>query len=271
MAVGMKRYPFKPGLRQVISSEGVKLRRSNAPWLTMVAASLAPAGIALFMWIVREPGRAAQLGLLGAKANLSGLTATWAAFGSMLTLIVGIGGMLLLPFVTAYLFGREYAEGTIKNMLGVPVRRHWFVVGKLWIALVWWLLLVALVFVEAGLFGMALGLPGLSWSLTWKTLGDVSLAALISYLLVPAVAWVTMVGRGYMLPVAFALAMMATGNILSRTGWAEWFPWSVVPSLVGVVGRPVAVPLTAYAVLGVTFAAGLAGAVWWLRNTDCNQ
>jgi ABC-2 type transport system permease protein len=62
---------------QVLATEFLKLRRSKVTWLSLAALSLGPLGIALFMWIVREPGRAAQLGLLGTKADLSGLEATW--------------------------------------------------------------------------------------------------------------------------------------------------------------------------------------------------
>lgn len=261
----------KAGLGQVISSEGIKLRRSSALWLTMLAASIGPLGVALFMWIVRDPGRAGQLGLLGTKADLSGLTATWASFASMLTLIVGVGGMLLLPFIVAYLFGREYTEGTIKNMLGVPVRRQWFVIGKLWIAFVWWILVVALVLVESFALGLLLGLPGLTSLLAWRAVAAVLEAALISYMLVPVVAWVTIFGRGYMLPIAFALAMMAIGNVLSRTGWGKWFPWSIVPSMVGFVSTPASIPIGAYMILALTFVVGLLGTIAQLRNADCTQ
>ena len=97
-------------LGQVIATEFLKLRRSKVTWLSLVLISLGPLAIALFMWIVREPGRAAQLGLLGAKANLAGIAATWPAYFSMLTLIVGMGGMLLLSFIVAYIFGRDGKE-----------------------------------------------------------------------------------------------------------------------------------------------------------------
>ena len=46
---------------QVLGTEFLKLRRSKVTWLSLAALSLGPAGIALFMWIVREPRRAAQL------------------------------------------------------------------------------------------------------------------------------------------------------------------------------------------------------------------
>ena len=46
-----------------LTTEFLKLRRSKVTWATLGAFSIVPAAIALFMWIVREPGRAAQLGL----------------------------------------------------------------------------------------------------------------------------------------------------------------------------------------------------------------
>ena len=108
---------------QVLATEFLKLRRSKVTWGTFAGLSMGPLGLALFMWIVREPGRAAQLGLLGTKANLSGLEATWPAYASALTLIVGIGGMLLLSFIVAYIFGREYAEGTAEEPARAAGRR----------------------------------------------------------------------------------------------------------------------------------------------------
>ncbi len=125
----------------VLATEFMKLRRSKVTWATLAGLSMGVLGIALFMWIVREPGRAAQLGLLGAKANLAGLEATWPAYFEMTALIVGIGGMLLLAFIVAYLFGREYDDATAKNMLALPVGRHWFVIAKLVVAAAWWAVL----------------------------------------------------------------------------------------------------------------------------------
>jgi ABC-2 type transport system permease protein len=241
-------------------------------WGSLGVLSLGPLVIALFMWIVREPGRAAQLGLLGTKANLTGLSATWPSFFSMLILIVGVGGLLLLAFIVAYVFGREYAEGTAKNLLALPVGREWFVVAKLVVAAVWWLLLVLAVLVEALAIGFALGLPGFSASLALSALGNAVLAAAIAYLLVPVVAWITVVGRGYMPPLAFALVTLALGDVFSHTGWAAWFPWSIIPLLIGLVGKPVTtLPVGSLVVVALTFVAGIAATVLQLRYADNAQ
>lgn len=256
-------------LGAALVTELVKLRRSKVTWGTLGGLSMGPLALALFMWIVREPGRAAQLGLLGAKANLSGLEATWPSYLSLLTLLVGVGGMLLLSFIVAHVFGSEYAEGTAKNMLALPVGRHWFVVAKLTVAAVWWIVLTLVVLAESFAIGFLLDLPGLTAPLAAGAVGHALLAAGISYLLVPVVAWITCAGRGYMAPLGFALAMMALGNVFGKTGWAPWFPWSIVPSMIGMVGQPVsALPAGSYVVLAVTFVGGVAATIAQLRYAD---
>jgi ABC-2 type transport system permease protein len=253
-------------------TEFAKLRRSKVTWLSLVALALGPLGIALMMWIVREPGRAATLGLLGTKANLSGLAATWPMFAYMLTMLVGMGGVLLLSFIVAYVFGREYAEGTAKNMLALPVGRHWFVLAKLVVVAAWWLVIVVAVLAEGLLVGSVLALPGFSSALAAAIVRDSLLAAMIAYLLAPFVAWITTLGRGYMAPLGFALAMLALGQVFSKTGWAMWFPWSIVPAYIGAVGKPVSsVTPASLAVVGLTFLAGIAATMAQLRWADNTQ
>ena len=257
---------------QVLATEFLKLRRSKVTWFTLAALSLGPLAIALMMWIVREPGRAAQLGLLGTKANLSGLEATWPAYFSMLTLMVGIGGMLLLSFVVAYIFGREYTEGTAKNLLALPVGRHWFVLAKLVVAAVWWAILVLAVLAEGFALGAALALPDFSATLAVSAVHDALLAAAIAYLLAPAVAWIAMLGRGYLPPLGFALAMLALGDVFSHTGWAAWFPWSIVPLFIGAIGqRATAIAPGSLVVVALTFFAGIAATIAQLRWADNAQ
>jgi ABC-2 type transport system permease protein len=257
---------------RALATEFMKLRRSKVTWATLAGLSMGPLGLALFMWIIREPGRAAQLGLLGTKANLSGLEATWPAYASALTLLVGIGGMLLLSFIVAYIFGREYTEGTAKNLLALPVDRAWFVLAKLVVAAAWWLVLVVAVIAESLVVGLALGLPGFSSEVATGLVHNALLAAGISYLLVPVVAWITTAGRGYMPPLGFAIAMMALGNLFGKTGWAEWFPWSIVPLMIGAVGQPVAaLPAGSYVVAALTFVIGIGATIAQLRWADNAQ
>jgi ABC-type transport system involved in multi-copper enzyme maturation permease subunit len=253
----------------VIAAEFIKLRRSRVTWMTLLALSMGPMAITLFTWIVAEPGRAARLGLLGTKANFSGIAPTWSSAFSMLTLVVGMGGMLVLAFIVSWVFGREYAEGTAKNLLALPLPRGLFVFSKLFVSAVWWFLLTAAVYAEMILCGAAMGLSGLSPFLLIQAGRNLMLAAGAAYLTVPVIAWFALLGKGYLPPLGFSVGMLALGNVVAKTGWAEWFPWSIVPMLIGSVGKPeTSIRPGSWAVLAVTFAAGVAAAVFQLSRAD---
>jgi ABC-2 type transport system permease protein len=259
-------------LTTVVATELLKLRRTIAPWVTLGSLMTAPLFLALFMWIIKDPTRAAQFGLLGTKANVSGIEATWASYASFLTLIVGLAGTLLLAFVAAFVFGREYGDGTAKVMLTLPVPRPWFVVAKLLVAAGWWLVIVLVVYVEAVAVALGLGLPGITWAAAGSLFVNLLLVAGISYLLAPTVALVTVWTRGYLAPVGFALGMLLLGNVVGHTGWAPWFPWSIVPILVGSVSAPVdQLPVGSLIVLAGTFAAGIVATIWRLQTADNTQ
>jgi ABC-2 type transport system permease protein len=258
---------------RVLATEFLKLRRTRVTWLSLAALSLGPLAIALFMWIVREPGRARQLGLLGAKADLSGISATWPSYFSMLTLIVGMGGLLVLAFIVAFVFAREYVDGTAKNLLALPVGRHWFVLAKLVVAGVWWAALVAAVTVETFVIGSAMALPGFSTAAGADAVRDVAVVAAVVYTLAPAVAWIATLARGYMAPLGFALAMLVLAQVFGKTGWGPWFPWSIVANFVGSVGERVVPSIAPGSVVVVllTFLAGIAATIAQLRHADNTQ
>lgn len=252
-------------IAQVVSTEFAKLKRSVVPWVTLGAMMLAPGGIALFMWIVQHPETAASLGLLGTKANLAGLEATWPAFVGYLALVAGGGGIGLLGFVLAYLFGREYAEGTAKNLLALPVRRGWFVLGKLVVALAWWAGLVLVVFVEGIGLGWLLDLPGRTPAAIAAAAGTIAVSAGMSFLVAPLAAWITVATRSALGAVGFAFGTLLLGDLLGHTGWAGWTPWSIV--LIG-SADPSAVAWPSLVVLVLTFAAGCAATVAQLEYAD---
>ena len=75
--------------------------------------SLFPLVGGLFMLILKDPERARQLGLLGAKAQLAAGTADWPTFVGLISQAVAIGGAILFAFLFAWLFGREFADRTV--------------------------------------------------------------------------------------------------------------------------------------------------------------
>ena len=124
---------------QVLATEFLKLRRSKVTWLTLAALSLGPLGDrAVHVDRARAgPRRAARPARhegepRRARGDVAGVLLDAHARSS------ASAGCCCSSFIVAYVFGREYAEGTAKNLLALPVGRHWFVLAKLVVAAVWW-------------------------------------------------------------------------------------------------------------------------------------
>ncbi|MEA2562307.1 MAG: type transport system permease protein [Acidobacteriota bacterium] len=259
-------------LATVIGTELLKLRRSKITWLTWLAFSLAPGVGGLFMWILKEPDRARALGLLGTKARLSGGSADWPSFAAVLAQMTGVGGMVLTAVIATYVFGREYSDGTAKNMLALPVRRESFVFAKLFVVALWFAVLVTANFVEGVAIGLALDLPGFSPELLGRAARDVALSAAMCGLLVPPVAWIATLGRGYLPPLGFAIVTFVLGNVFAATGWGKWFPYAIVPLYTGIAGPRVSMlEPGSYVVVLLVFAAGVTATVWQVRSADDTQ
>ncbi len=259
-------------IRQVLAAEFLKLRRARITWLTWLAFSVMPLAGGLFMWIAKEPSRAAGLGLVGQKARLAAIAADWPSYFGLLEQQACVGGMVLLAIIAAYVFGREYSEGTAKDMLVLPVPRHDFVIAKLAVIAAWFAALLLSLFAEGMLVGAALGLPGLSARLALASFGDILLSGALGYLLVPVVTWIAALGRGTLAPIGFTLFMLVLGNVFGATGWGKWFPWSIVPMLAGMAGpRLAALSAGSLAVVALTFVAGLAATIRQLRRADNTQ
>ncbi len=257
---------------QVLVTEFLKLRRSKITWLSWLAVSVMPLVGGFFMWIVREPERAARLGLLGQKAQFVGATADWTSFFTILLQTTGVGGMILASIIAAYVFGREYSEGTAKNLLALPVGRHWFAAAKLIVVLAWFGALIVSLIVEGLVVGALMGLPGFSAALAVASVGSILLAALVAWLLVPVVAWIAALGRGYLAPLGFTIFTLVLGMAFGATGWGKWFPWSMVPLFAGVAGpRVETLAPGSLVVLALTFAAGVAATIWQMRYADNAQ
>jgi hypothetical protein len=88
-------------------------------------------------------------------------------------------------------------------------------------------------------------------------------------LLVPPVAWVATLGRGYLPPLGFAIFTLVLGNVFAATGWGKWFPYAIVPLYTGIAGPRVSVlEPGSYAILLLLFATGVAATVWQVRSAD---
>jgi ABC-type transport system involved in multi-copper enzyme maturation permease subunit len=257
------------GLRAAISVELLKSRRSRMPWALAVGFSMAPLVSGLFMLILKDPDRARQLGLLGQKAQLTAGSADWPTYLNMVGQAVAIGGGILFAFLAAWLFGREFADRTIRSLLATPTARGSIVVAKLLVLSAWSAAITAWVLALALAIGVAVDIPGGSGSDVGAWLVGAIVAALMTIALQTVTAFWASAGRGYMPPLGWAVVTIALSQILAVLGWGSVFPWSV-PALVAGAGGEEAGTVGIVGLTAVLIAAivGLVITIAWWRTAD---
>lgn len=254
-------------LPAAIGAELIKVRRAVMLWATVVAFVVAACVGAFFMFVLQDPARARSLGLLGAKAQLSGGTADWPGYFSLIAQMVAVGGMLLFGMILIWLFGREFADRTAKDLLALPTSRAAVVVAKLVVALVWSLLLTIELVVLSLVLGSVLGLGGWSTQVLLHGVGVILATTCLTVALATTYALAASWGRGYLAAVATLFVTAITAQIISAVGYGTWFPWAVPSLMSGVAGpdQPTPGPAGILSVIVVGLVASSATVVWWQR------
>lgn len=225
--------------------------------------------VGLFMIIMKDPERARDWGLITTKAQIFGGSPDWSTFLGVVGQAVAVGGWILFSLLTAWIFGREFSDRTLKTLLAVPTPRWATVVAKLLVAggisgmLALWVLALAL-----GIGG-AIGLSGGTAVVLSHGSLRIVFVALLTIAPLPVIALAASVGRGYMAPVGLALLLLFMAQIMAATGWGEWFPWSVPALLSGAAGPEAAgVGAGSYVGIAVTSSAGILGTILWWHRAD---
>ena len=151
-------------LVQAFLCELLKLRRARITWIVTAVYAFAPLMLGLMMTVLMRPALGRRMGLLTAKAELTIGAANWPTYLT-LTAALFAGGLIVLAVVEAFVFGREYAEGTAKNLLTLPVDRATLVAAKFAVSAVWFVAMAAVVYAVALAVGFAIGLPGFQGAL----------------------------------------------------------------------------------------------------------
>ena len=250
-------------------AEGLKARRSKVPLLTTLGFALIPLIGGFFMIILKDPEAARRMGLLSAKAQLMVGVADWPTFFGVLAQAVAVGGAVLFAIVTIWVFGREFSDRTAKELLALPTPREAIVAAKFIVIGVWGVVLTLLVFGLGVVVGMLVDIPGWSWPLLQSAFGDIVGAGVLTLTLMPFVALLASVGRGYLPPFGWTIFTLFLANIIVYTGWGDWFPWAVPALYSGAAGpRAEQLGLHSYGLVVVTLVVGLVSTLLWWRRAD---
>ena len=250
-------------------AETLKMRRSKVPLISAIGYSMAPLAGGLFMIILKDPEAARAMGLISAKAQLMVGVADWSSFLGFLAQAVAAGGMVLFSILTIWVFGREFSDHTVKELLALPTSRETIVAAKFTVIVVWSLTMTLLIFGLGLVVGDLLALPGWSTELLNSSFTGILGAAVLTIPLMSFVALLASVGRGYLPPFGWTIFSLVMANLSAILGWGDWFPWAI-PGLFSGAAGPRAEQLGphSYIVLILASLIGLAGTFYWWRNAD---
>lgn len=251
-------------LAQAIWVETLKARRSKMPLLTALGFMLVPLFGGFFMIILKDPEFARRVGLISAKAQLMAGSADWPTFLELLAQAIAIGGIILFGFVGTWVFGREYADRTLKDLLALPTSRSTIVLAKFVVVMSWSALLAAAVTLAGMGVGAAVGLPSVPATTIWQGGLTIAITALLTIALVTPIAFFASAGRGYLPPLGAAILAIILAQILAIAGWGEYFPWSI-PALYSQGSELASI---SYVIVLLTGCAGIAGTFAWWERAD---
>ncbi len=251
-------------------AESLKVRKSKVFWFSILFFMFVAFMMGLMMFVQMHPSVSAKLGIIGTKATLFGDGETgWMNYFSLLMQSFAGIGLVGFGFVTSWVFGREYMEHTLKDILALPVPRSSFVFSKMIIIMVWCVIISAVFLTSAVIFGLLAGVTGWSGEMFSETLILFTNVCLLSILLCTPVAFLASYSSGLMLPLGVVILTVIMANFSGLLGLGPYFPWAV-PGLLTVSSGAGGMQISgiSYLILVLTSIAGLAGTIAWWQYAD---
>jgi len=247
-------------------AESLKIFRSKILWATILFYLFIPFMIGILFFVQKYPEIACKLGMIGTKAAMLRFgDINWQNYFGLLNQVIAAVGLIGFAFITSWVFGREYSDRTIGNLLALPTPRSSIVVSKFIVILVWCFLLSLILFSFGLLMGQVIQVSGWSKELALHNFRIFIVTSLLVILLCPTFAFFASYGHGYLLPIGFAILTLIIAQFIGLVGLGPYFPWAI-PVLYSVATGDAVIPLgrISYIILFSTSVLGfIATLVWW--------
>jgi len=246
-------------IAQAIWVEMLKARRSKMPLFTALGFSLVPLACGFFMIVLKDPELARRVGLISAKAHMLAGAADWPTFLGLLAQST-IGGIILFGLIASWVFGREYSDRTVKDLLALPTSRSAIVLAKFVVVAAWSAALTVMICLVGLGVGAAVALPPVSAETFWQGTITIAVSAGLTIAIITPIAFFASAGHGYLAPMGVAMLALLLAQVIAAAGWGEYFPWSI-PALY-VKGENLGT--VSYVIIILTSVAGITGTlIWW--------
>ena len=174
---------------------------------------------------------------LAARLGSVALEGGWSGVLSVAVEVTAAAGMLAFGVGLSWMYGREFTDGTITGLFGLPVTRATIALAKLTVYFLWTAATAVVLTVAVGVTAVAVSrqLPDATdWAGLARLLGLIVMTAALP---IPA-AWAATLGRGLLPAIATTVALMAVTQIVAVAGTGGWFPlaapalWATLPGTV---------------------------------------
>ncbi|MBI1286989.1 MAG: ABC transporter permease subunit [Flavobacteriales bacterium] len=252
-----------------LRAEFIKNTHENILWLTFVAFGIAPVIGGVFMVIMRNPDALANAGALSAKAAAMNFTDNWGSYFGILTQAVGVGGVMVFGFVASWVFGREYTDGTAKDLLSLPTSRTHIIHSKFFVYVFWCLALVVSNLLIGFIIGTVLHIQTDSGFSLSELLSTYFITGVLTLMLGTPIAFFAMWGKGYLAPLAFVALTLVFSQIIAAVGFGAYFPWAIPGLYSGAAGEyRDQLDFISYSSVVLTFVIGYALTVRYWKYAD---
>ncbi len=257
------------GILQSFQIELLKARRSKMPLATFLAFSLVPFVGGFFMVIMKDPALARRMGIISAKAQIVAGSADWQTYLGILAQAVAIGGIILFGFIGSWVFGREYTDRTLKDLLALPTPRSAIVLGKFAVIMLWSAILTVTICLIGLVVGAAVSLQPVPAEVLWQGTLTIAVTACLNIALITPIAFFASAWHGELPPMGAAILALMLAQVIAAAGWGEYFPWSVPALRAGMAGPEYAsLGWVSYAIVFLVSLIGGLGTLYWWERTD---
>lgn len=227
----------------------VETRKALASRVVLTTTVLLVVGIAVLagaLTAAAGSGNEQVLAQLGPLAGRSG----WPLLLGVVAQVTAAAVLLGFGVVLSWLFGREFADGTVGALFALPVSRSAVAAAKVVVFLAWAVVVATALVLLLVVGGLVIGL-GMPDGAVITALARQHLLALLSTVLAVPAAWAATLGRGLLPGIGTAIGLIVIAQVMVVAGTGAWFPvaapalWAMQPDSVttGQLALVVVVPL----------------------------
>ncbi|EOS54983.1 MULTISPECIES: ABC transporter permease [Paenibacillus] len=229
-------------LLSFIHNELLKVWKSIVFWVVAIVFIAMPLLIGLF----KEPGVSWDMYYTDIFDSIASL------------LVVGFS------FTSAWVFGREYTDKTIKDLIVKPIPKSYSVLSKFIVITIWNILIALFTFALITIAGSFIGVNGSSGSSILQFFGTFMLTSVLIMAVSSTSALIANITKGYLAPIGLIFVIIIASNAVVQLGLGPYFPWTIPVLLT----KGVDIGFISYSILVLTAIVGFAGTVAWWRFAE---